>query len=90
MATTSSDKEITLRQRRQVTLPADVCEALGLETGDKLQVFLTEDGVMIRPKRDAALKALREIQAAFAASGVTEAALQAAGRGVRRRLSSER
>jgi len=82
--------EVTLRPRRQLTLPADVCEALHLEIGDRLEVELVEHGLLVRPKKELAIESLREIQRAFAASGITEAEFQAEGRRIREELSRER
>ncbi len=68
---------VTLRSGRRLTLPPEVCEALGLQVGDRLELALTQDGVVVRPKKRLALKALAEIQAAFADSDLTEDELQA-------------
>lgn len=83
--------EVTIRPRRQVTLPEEVCKALGLEVGDRLELSVGGDGtVVLRPKKTVALAALREIQRAFKASGLTEEELQETGRRVRERLSRDR
>src|SRR5262249_37084026 len=82
--------DVTLRPRRQLTLPPQVCEALGLEVGDRLEVSLTEEGMLVKPKKRLALNALAEIQRAFQQSGVTEAELQTEGRRVREELSRSR
>ncbi len=83
--------EVTLRPRRQLTLPAEICDALGLETGDRLELSVEAEGRLVaRPKKRLALEALREIQEAFAASEVTEDELQEEGRRVRQRLSRVR
>ena len=77
---------IVLRPRRQMTLPRKVCEALGIEPGDRL-VLEVSDGVLIaRPRQAAALDALRELQRAFADSGVTEKELLASGGEIRDEL----
>ena len=82
--------ELILRPRRQVTLPAWVCESLGLEVGDHLEVSVTEGALVARPRKALALKALREIQQAFSAAGVTEEELQEEGRKTRVELSRAR
>lgn len=79
--------DLVLRPRRQLTLPAEVCEALGIVPGDRLELSITDEGLLVRPKKSVALQALREIQRVFASSGITEEELQAAGRRARRRLS---
>lgn len=84
-----SQRETVLRLRRQLTLPARVCEALGLEPGDRLDLALTEDGILLRPKKNAALRALKEIRRAFAEAGITEEELQEEGRRVREELNQK-
>lgn len=83
-------RDIVLRPRRQLTLPADSCEALGLQPGDRLEVSLADDALVVRPKKTVALKALAEIQRVFQESGVTEEELQEEGRKIRERLSRTR
>ena len=81
--------DLTLRPRRQLTLPAEVCDQLGVQVGDRLEVSVTDDALLVRPKKVVALKALEEIRRAFAASGVTEEELQAEGRRIREQLARE-
>ena len=84
-------QEATLRPRRQLTLPAEVCEALGLAVGDRLELSVEEQGrLVVKPKKALALQALREIQRAFGASDLTEEDLQEEGRRARKRLSRAR
>ena len=68
--------DLTLRPRRQLTLPPEVCDRLGVQVGDRLEVSVTDDALLVRPKKVVALRALEEIQRAFAASGITEEELQ--------------
>src|SRR5215211_700800 len=75
--------DVTLRPKRQITLPAEICEALGLQVGDRLQVSVSNNALVVKPRKAVALEALREIQSAFAASGLSEQELQDEGRGVR-------
>lgn len=82
--------DLILRPRRQITLPAEVCEALSLRLGDRIELSLVDGGVLLRPKKTVALEALHEIRRAFAESGVSEEEIQAEGRGIRERLSRER
>lgn len=90
MAVTDSKFEASLRERRQITIPSEICESLGIVLGDQLELELTEDGVLLRPKKVLALNALREIRRAFAASSITEDELQAEGRTVREQLARSR
>ena len=82
--------DLILRPKRQITLPAEVCDALGLQLGDHLEVSLVEDGVLLRPRKLVALEALHEIQRAFAGSGLSEEEIQAEGRRIREQLSRGR
>ncbi len=82
--------DITLRARRQLTLPAEICDALGLAVGDRLEIAVSDEGLLVRPKKAVALSALSEIQAAFARSDLTEEDLQSEGRKIRERLTATR
>ena len=40
-----------LGQRRQVVIPKDICDELGLQEGDFVEVTSTEGKVIIKPKK---------------------------------------
>ena len=40
-----------LGQRRQVVIPKEICEELGLQEGDFVEVTSTEGQVIIKPKK---------------------------------------
>ena len=82
--------DAVLRPKRQLTLPRGVCEQLGINPGDVLELSLEGDTLVVRPKKKAALEALKEIRQAFERSGVTEEKLQEAGRQVRQEVTGER
>ena len=82
--------DVVLRGRRQVTLPAQVCDRMGLQTGDRLEMHVEDDTLVVKPKKGLALHALREIQAAFAASGIREEDLQRSGQDIREQIYRER
>jgi AbrB family looped-hinge helix DNA binding protein len=50
----------TVTAKGQVTIPAKVREALGIRTGDTLEIALAADGFVARPRR-LAFEALRGI-----------------------------
>lgn len=79
-----------LRDRRQVTLPREVCEALGIKRGDRLELRVQDGALIIRPGRVAALEALEELRRAIAESGVTEEELLESGRQIRDDLFREK
>ena len=79
-----------LRPRRQLTLPREICEKLGIRPGDKLELSVEDSRLVVTPKKVLALNALREIQEAFQRSGITEEELLEEGRKIRRELIKER
>ncbi|MBA7682663.1 hypothetical protein ES703_91015 [subsurface metagenome] len=82
--------DAVLRSKRQLTLPRGVCEQLGIGPGDVLELSLEGDTLVARPRKKAALEALREIRQAFERSGITEDELQEAGRRARQEVTGER
>jgi len=85
-----STADVVLRPKRQVTLPREVCERLGIGPGDVLELAVEDSVLVARPRKTVALQALKEIQEAFRRSGVTEADLQKTGRRARREVSAGR
>ena len=82
--------DVVLRPKRQITLPREVCEQLGVGPGDKLELTLEGAVLVASPKKVVALEALKEIREVFARSGIAEEELQKAGRQVRQELVSNR
>ncbi len=82
--------EATLRPKRQLTLPAEICASLGIGPGDVLELKVEGRVLTARPKKAKAMDALQEIRASFARSGIAEEELLKAGRGARRSMSRER
>ena len=82
--------DVVIRPKRQVTLPSDLCDELGIAPGDVLEFTVEDSALVARPRKLAALTSLREIQRAFKASGVSEEELQQSGRRVRQEIARER
>lgn len=82
--------DVVVRPKRQITLPREVCEQLGIGIGDKLEMVADGDQLVARPKKVLALESLREIRETFKSSGITEDELQEAGRRVRHELTKGR
>jgi bifunctional DNA-binding transcriptional regulator/antitoxin component of YhaV-PrlF toxin-antitoxin module len=82
--------DVILRQRRQITLPADFCDRLGMEVGDRLELRVQGDTLVIRAKKPAALKALNDIRRAFVGSGVSEDETLHSGPTVRKRTAGKK
>ena len=79
-----------LRPRRQLTLPRDICQQLGIEIGDQVELSAEDGMLVVTPSKKLALDALAEIRDAFARSGVPEDELQRAARETRKELVRER
>ncbi len=86
----SDVRRATIRQRRQLTLPADVCRELGLEVGDSVTIEVEDGRLVATPSRKRALDALAAIQKAFQESGITEEEWLEELRRVRREMTRER
>ncbi len=82
--------DVVLRPKRQVTLPKEVCDQLGIGPGDVLEVTVEDSCIVARPRRIVALEAIKEIHQAFQRSGITEEELQKTGRRVRQEVARER
>jgi len=84
-----NEVDVILRPKRQITLPTDICQRLGIVPGDKLELVVEGKTLIARPKKAIALEALREIREAFKRSGITEEALQEASRQIRQKSTGE-
>ena len=82
--------QATIRNRRQLTLPPDICRELGLDVGDSVELAVENGALIVTPSRRRALDALAEIQAAFETSGLSAGELLAAGRRTRAALTRKR
>ena len=82
--------DVVLRPKRQVTLPKEICNQLGIEPGDVLELMVEDSVLIAKPRKSVALEALKEIQQVFQRSGITEEELQEAGRRVRQEIARER
>ncbi|MBN1369691.1 MAG: AbrB/MazE/SpoVT family DNA-binding domain-containing protein [Dehalococcoidaceae bacterium] len=82
-------REIVIRPKRQVTIPREVCKQLGIDTGDILELSVEGSVLIAKPRKAAAVEALKEIRAAFERSGLTEAELTASARQARQQIAGE-
>ena len=76
--------DVIVRPKRQVTLPKEICQQLGIVPGDTLELTLDGAALVARPKKARALDAAKEIREMFKTSGITEAELQDSGKEIRR------
>ncbi len=84
-----ADKKIVLRDKRQLTLPREICEQLGIEPGDNLTLYVEDGALVAKPNKTIALEALRELRESFKNSGISLKELLANGRRIRKELVKE-
>ena len=84
-----ADKKIVLRDKRQLTLPREICEQLGIGPGDKLTLYVEDGALVAKPNKTVALDALHELQRMFKESDITLKELLENGRRIRRELVKE-
>ena len=84
-----ADKKIVLRDKRQITLPREICEQLGIGPGDKLTLYVEDGTLVAKPNKTIALEALHELQRMFKESDITLKELLENGRRIRRELVKE-
>lgn len=82
--------DVIIRPKRQITIPKEVCEQMGIDTGDMLELALEDSVLVAKPKKTVALEALQEIREAFKRSGITEEELQNEGSRIRQEVIRER
>ena len=81
---------IVVRPKRQVTLPKEICDRLGISEGDVLELTVDDSRLIAKSRKKIALDALSAIQDAFQKSGITEEELQEEARRVRKEIMNER
>lgn len=86
----SKPTDVILRPKRQITLPREICDQLGIQPGDVLEITVENHTLIARARKSTALEALREIQQAFERSGIGEKELQKAGKRIREEITAER
>ncbi|HUS60217.1 MAG TPA: AbrB/MazE/SpoVT family DNA-binding domain-containing protein [Nevskiaceae bacterium] len=80
---------VNIRDRRQITLPADVLNQLSLSVGDNLAIQVKEQKLVAKPVQKQAVDTLKAIQKIFQNSKVSEDELQKSGRKLRKKLSEK-
>ena len=80
---------VSIRNRRQITLPADILNQLGLSVGDSLAIQIKRQELVMKPIREQAMDTLKAIQKVFQKTKINENELQKAGRNLRKKLSKE-
>jgi AbrB family looped-hinge helix DNA binding protein len=86
----SGRNDVVLRPKRQITLPQDICDQLGIGPGDTLELTVEESVLKATPKKHKALDALNEIQKIFRRSRISEGELLEEARNTRQEIARER
>ena len=80
---------ITIRDRRQITIPRLFLNKFGLNVGDKLMMKLEEEQIKIEPIKTKTVDLLSKIQEVLQKSNISEKEFQKSGREIRRKLIKE-
>lgn len=80
---------VTIRDRRQITIPSQFLDRFGLDVGDKLMLKLESDEIKIEPIKTKTVDLLSKIQEIVKESGISEKELQKSGREIRKKLVEE-
>lgn len=82
--------EVVIRPKRQVTIPGEICDELGIGPGDILELVVESSVLKATPKKRKSLDAWSEINESFKRYGITEKELLKEGRKTRREIARER
>lgn len=82
--------DVVVRPKRQVTLPREICDQLGIGPGDALELVVEESVLMATPTKRKALDAIDEIRETFRRYGVSEDELLKEGRKTRQEIARGR
>ncbi|MEK7079191.1 MAG: AbrB/MazE/SpoVT family DNA-binding domain-containing protein [Patescibacteria group bacterium] len=77
---------ITIRDRRQITIPRIFLTKFGLDVGDKLIVKLQGNEMKIEPLKSNTVDLLTKIHEIIKDSGISEKEIQASARALRKKL----
>ena len=75
---------LSIRPRRQVTLPEKFLQAVGANVGDQLEADIKDNQIVLKTKKKIFLDALGEIQKAVKESGISEKEMQDSLKQIRR------
>lgn len=77
---------VTIRDRRQITLPSIFLDKFGLDVGDKLMLKLESKEIKIEPIKTKTVDLLSKIQDVVKSSGISEKKFQKSASNIRKRL----
>lgn len=77
---------VTIRDRRQITIPSLFLNKFGLDVGDKLMLKLESNKIKIEPIKTKTVDLLSKIQQIVKDSNISEKELQESGSSIRKKL----
>jgi bifunctional DNA-binding transcriptional regulator/antitoxin component of YhaV-PrlF toxin-antitoxin module len=80
------NKIVTIRQRRQITLPLPIIDRFGLKIGDKLLMKLEGEEIKIEPIKTKTVDLLSKIQEVIKKSSLSENEIQKSAKKIRKKL----
>lgn len=80
---------ITIRDRRQITIPRLFLNKFGLEVGDKLMLKIESKQIKIEPIKTKTVDLLSKIQKIVKESNMSEKEFQKSGTKIRKKLFSQ-
>ena len=81
---------LTIRPKRQVTLPNEILKQLGITVGDSVEIKVEGKKAVLKPKKQIALEALKEIQRIVRESGISEKEMQENARRIEKQINERR
>ena len=67
---------LTIRPRRQTTLPLPLLQEIGIDVGDKLVADIENKTIVLKPQKQVSIDAFKALQKAFKESGIPESEFQ--------------
>lgn len=81
---------IDIRPRRQATLPRELLKEVGIDVGDKLVAEIKNKQIILKPRKQVFMDALKALQKAFQESGIPEKEMQDNLRKIRQEIYDKR
>jgi len=82
--------DVVVRPKRQVTIPQEICDQLGIGPGDILELSVEKSVLKATPRKHKALDAMGEIRETFERYGIGEEELLEEARRTRQEIARER
>jgi len=79
---------VTIRQRRQITIPSPIIDHFGLNVGDKLLMKFEGEVIKIEPIKTKTVDLLSKIQEVIKKSTLSENEIQKSAKKIRKKLVS--